>query len=124
MKKHISLIFIIFLTSIKPTFSAELKFSMICPYDGPWSSDLIIDTTTNKITKFSSYSLVKLGIGQWKIDPEQTMIEKKFISIIGIHSMYNEYFYAWYDFENLLWLSSNQDGSQTEKYDCEKKLQL
>ena len=124
MKKHISLIFIIFLTSIKPTFSAELKFSMICPYDGPWSSDLIIDTTTNKITKFFSYSLVKLGIGQWKIDPERTMIEKNYISIIGIKSWANEYFYAEYDFENLMMMIISPDGQSGEAHDCEKKLQL
>ena len=123
MKKKIIVLFLSFIF-MKSAISAELKFSMICPYDSFSSSDLRIDTKTNKITYFYSYGLSKLGIGQYKIDPQQTIIKDRFISIIGIVAWKNEYAYAWYDFNNLKMYFSSQDGKETWTHDCEKKLQL
>ena len=123
MKKYIICSFLVFFYLIKPSVSAELKFSMICGvYDGWSSTDLKIDTKTNKITYFYSYSLGNLGIGQYKIDPEQTIIKDRFVSIIGIDSMKNEYVYIWYDFKNLKMIMDK--GGKQFYEDCEKKLQL
>ena len=110
---------------MKTAISAELKFSMRClPYDSFSSTDLKIDTKTNKITYFYSYGLFKVGVGEYKIDPEQTIIKDRFISIIGINSWKNEYVYVWYDFKNLKMFYSSQDGKETWTSNCEKKLQL
>ena len=109
---------------MKTATSEELKFSMICPTDSWSSTDLNVDTKTNKITYFYSKSLSFLGIGRYKIDPEQTIIKDRFISIIGIVEWKNEYAYVWYDFNNLQIHYSSQDGKETWTYDCEKKLQL
>tara|TARA_B100000029_G_C16853870_1_gene696584 strand:- start:142 stop:516 length:375 start_codon:yes stop_codon:yes gene_type:complete len=123
--KKIFLVVILFFTLMKTSISAELKFSMICnPIDVGFSTELKIDSKTDKVTYFYSYGLSKLGVGQYKIDPDQTIIKDRFISIIGIHAMRNEYVYVWYDFKNLKMLYSDQSGKDTWTLDCEKKLQL
>ncbi|MDC0558717.1 hypothetical protein OAO20_04555 [Candidatus Pelagibacter ubique] len=126
MKKYIIYTFLVFFYLIKPSVSAELKFSMTCGiYDMGSSTDLIIDTNTNKITYFYSYSLFDLGVaGKYKIDPEQTIIKDRFISIIGIDSTKNEYVYVWYDFKNLKMYVDKDNGEEQIYQDCEKKLQL
>ena len=125
MKKYIIYTFLVFFYLIKPSVSAELKFSMICGvYDGGSSTDLKIDTNTNKITYFYSYSLITLGVGQYKIDPEQTIIKDRFIHIVGIDATRNEYVYVWYDFKNLKMIILDRNGKDTFEEDCKKKLQL
>ena len=126
MKKYIIYTFLVFFYLIKPSVSAELKFSMTCGiYDMGSSTDLIIDTNTNKINYFYSYSLFDLGVaGKYKIDPEQTIIKDRFISIIGIDSTKNEYVYVWYDFKNLKMYVDKDNGEEQIYQDCEKKLQL
>ena len=121
MKKFFLVVILSFIF-MKTANSEELKFSMICPY-ALSSTDLIIDTKTDKVTYFHS-DLWKLGVGQYKIDPEQTLIKDRFISIIGIHATWNEYVYIWFDFKNLKMIYSNQDGKDTWTDNCEKKLQL